>query len=136
MPQLRWILIVAGALLLIGIYLWGRRGSRQAAAKASRDLRARPEPQFDAPSISGDSDAIEPYESREEDAIEPAKPAVDQFAITAMRPAAYRPEATVRAPPPAAPVSVDRLGSSGDGKDVRRARIEPTFGAESEHIET
>ena len=32
MSELRWILLFAGALLLVGIYLWGRRSSRRSAA--------------------------------------------------------------------------------------------------------
>ena len=31
MSELRWILLIAGALLLVGIYLWGRRSARRSA---------------------------------------------------------------------------------------------------------
>lgn len=32
MSELRWILLIAGAVLLVGIYLWGRRSARRSAA--------------------------------------------------------------------------------------------------------
>ena len=43
MNDLRWILIVAGAILLIGIYLWGRRGNKQDEGVGTI-VRSRPDP--------------------------------------------------------------------------------------------
>ncbi len=46
MSELRWILIVCGAVLLAGIYFWGRRSSRQSSGTERVPLR--PEPQLAA----------------------------------------------------------------------------------------
>jgi cell division protein ZipA len=43
MPELRWILIVAGLLILLSVYLWGRRISPRAEEKETI-LRSRAEP--------------------------------------------------------------------------------------------
>jgi cell division protein ZipA len=45
MPELRWILIVFGLALLIGIYVWGRRGAKSAAI--ADDVTPRPDPAFE-----------------------------------------------------------------------------------------
>jgi cell division protein ZipA len=142
MPELRWILIVCGVVLLLGIYLWGRRGASKEAI--GDEARLRPEPQLrEAPGLGSDFDA-EPGAnfSADEAALEPsedevddlsAKPIVDQFAATAMRPATYRAEMTPRSPAQLPSIRMDRLDSDTES-GARRGRIEPTFG--EDHAET
>lgn len=48
MPELRWILIAFGAALLVGIYVWGRRGAKESADTTETRARLRPEPALDA----------------------------------------------------------------------------------------
>lgn len=48
MPELRWILTVFGAVLLIGIYLWGRRGAKKNPATDEFVFKPRPEPAFES----------------------------------------------------------------------------------------
>lgn len=89
MGELRLILLVAGALLVAGIWWWSRRGERgdpdaTQAPRARRDLRqpqpvARAEPSLDAPSARGAAAELpvrvwEPKtqpETRRDDAPEP-----------------------------------------------------------------
>ena len=54
MPELRWILTIFGAALLIGIYLWGRRNTAKSQAAGDLVFKPRPEPAFEVP------DAYEP----------------------------------------------------------------------------
>lgn len=130
MPALRWILIGCGAILLLGIYLWGRRGARKEVIAEEFDPRARPEPLLRAvPHVAGEEDEAA---SEEEIDTPAAVPAVDQFAITAMRAATYRnePAANSRSQPQAPSKRFDDLDSSSSP----RGRIEPRFG--DEHAET
>ena len=128
MPQLRWILIVFGGLLLLGIYLWGRRSSKQAAASEEALLRT-PE------------QSLEPHRAyvfRDEPVVDVEEPVDDDVAADAdLEPivADRRPwhvdeaevvededfeePATASSPPPAV-----------KDKDVRRTRIEPRLGEE------
>jgi cell division protein ZipA len=55
MPELRWILIVAGLLVLIGVYWWGRR-IKPSAEEKETILRSRAEPL-----ISSEPLAPDPY---------------------------------------------------------------------------
>lgn len=50
--ELRWILVVCGTVLLLGIYLWGRRSSR-----SDVDRRVREDFEFKAPTASPSSKA-------------------------------------------------------------------------------
>jgi cell division protein ZipA len=63
MPELRWILIVAGVVILLSVYLWGRRmGPREEERETI--LRSRAEPLISSPaeeSLAPDSYANEPY---------------------------------------------------------------------------
>jgi cell division protein ZipA len=124
MPELRWILIVAGAALLLGIYLWGRRSSRQAAAsdEALRSQEPLPEPHSayvfrDEPA----ADVIEPtLDAASAESDEPLEPIV---AERRHRQAEVAEETDEDAEPPLADTS-----PSMKDKDGRRARIEPKFG--------
>jgi len=124
MPELRWILIVFGAALMLGIYLWGRRNSRQAAAgeeALSRSHESLPEPHSayvfrDEPA----GDAIEPTLDESTDGSEePMEPIV-----------ADRRHRPVEAPDAAdeAEQSVADTQPPMRERDGRRARIEPKFG--------
>lgn len=98
MSELRWILIVFGAVLLAGIYFWGRRSNRQSAGAEEMRVRSRPEPQLAAHEAASHV-YDEPQEDEEE--IEPQQ--------------LYRePEAVPERPAPAA-------------TEPRRGRVEPTF---------
>ena len=135
MPALRWILIVFGVILLLGIYLWGRRGVRQAVIAEEFDPRSRPEPQLREAADSGRDPDLNPgadgadFEPPE-DAAE-AAPGIDQFAITAMRPATYRAEvaAASRTFAQTPSIAMDRLDADNESSGARRGRIEPTFGS-------
>ncbi|HEY4366036.1 MAG TPA: cell division protein ZipA C-terminal FtsZ-binding domain-containing protein [Steroidobacteraceae bacterium] len=181
MTQLRWILVIFGVVLLLGIYLWGRRGTRQPAVAEEFDPRARPEPRLHETATEPDEDdgadtfagsaahasfdesfepsyergpvqsepfEAVPYESAEEEVDSPAAipakhnvtpPAVDQFAITAQRPAAtYRTEAAVapRAYPQTPSITMDKVDADAERSVGRRGRIEPTFGEDHDHADT
>ena len=139
---LRWILIVCGVVLLLGIYLWGRRGARQALIAEEFDPRARPEPQLREPpglgsDLDDDAASFEPSEDEVDDVV--AAPGVDQFAATAMRPATYRAEVSSasRTYPQTPSTTMDRLDTDAESSGVRRGRIEPTFGAsDGVHVDT
>jgi cell division protein ZipA len=47
MNELRWILIICGALLLLGIYLWGRVNNRKSSTTRESLSRTRSEPQLE-----------------------------------------------------------------------------------------
>lgn len=124
MPELRWILIATGTLLLIGIYIWGRRAARESAASEDAALRMRPEPQM--------SPAESPDRFSMQDDAEAAAPEIDtppaytrpvDFSATAIRATAPREEE----------VDIQSQAATDAGyrpvsRDVRRGRIEPTFG--------
>ncbi len=63
MPELRWILIVAGVVILLSVYLWGRRLAPREKEKETI-LRSRAEPLISSPaggSLAPDPYANEPY---------------------------------------------------------------------------
>jgi len=115
MPELRWILIFFGAALLLGIYFWGRRSSRQAAAGEESLLR--------------NQEPHSAYVFRDEPSAEVIEPTLDD-------------EPTDVAEEAFEPIVADRRQRHGDVEDepdeveepvteereVRRARIEPKFG--------
>ncbi|HVF18221.1 MAG TPA: hypothetical protein VNA21_14970, partial [Steroidobacteraceae bacterium] len=130
MPELRWILIVFGLALLIGIYLWGRRGAKSAAIADDAVSRPRPDPafepaasydQFDAPLVS----PIEENEDEEAGAEHEAPERIERGSI-------------------AREAEVPRYASIDESQETTleahvprerprdlRPRIEPTFNEES-----
>jgi cell division protein ZipA len=70
MSELRWILLAAGALLIVGLYVWGVR-SRQRSAAAPVERAARFESAAPAPAPSpaplAESARVEPIFSHDED---------------------------------------------------------------------
>ena len=97
MNELRWILVGFGIVLLAAIYLWGRRGSRAAAADEPPPPRVRPEPPLhvhEPTLIRSVEQAI--AASAQHDAAAPAEPPSDEY----------------ETPPPL---------------DTWRGRVEPTF---------
>lgn len=129
MPELRWILIATGTLLLIGIYLWGRRAAREGTASEDAALRMRPEPQMSAVEAADRfpmQDAGEAVASGV-DAAPPYIRPVD-FSSTAIRATVPR-EEEADSPPQAAADA----GYRPIGRDLRRGRIEPTFDDTSTH---
>lgn len=136
MPELRWILIATGTLLLIGIYIWGRRAARESAASEDAALRMRPEPPMSAPESAADrfsmQDATE--EVAPEVAASPAYIRPVDFSSTAIRATPPREEE----PDIASRVATD-AGYRPVSRDLRRGRIEPTFDdipTEDVHTET
>ena len=122
MPELRWILIGCGVVLLIGIYLWGTRGSKSSTSDDAL-LRSRPDPQFSAQEPLAERFEIDNDLSSLDD--EPELPAAhgEDFSIATARPVprdvelASGPYEEVDEPYPA-PVRDSRRGSG---------RIEPTL---------
>jgi hypothetical protein len=129
MPELRWILTAFGVVLLIGIYAWGRRGSKSATAADDALVRMRPEAAFETRDTHGAPDFAEsePAGYVEEE----APPEVAAIEGT-------------RSPPPARPYAPARANALDESKeitievpvqrparDLRYSRIEPTFGEES-----
>lgn len=101
MSELRWILIVFGAVLLAGVYFWGRRSSRQPSATQDNRMQLRPEPQLAAHEIALHERTPPSYEAEDVDDAEPVmqRDPVDE---------------ELERPTPAA-------------ADLRRSRVEPTF---------
>ena len=126
MPQLRWILIVLGGLLLLGIYLWGRRSSKQAAASEEALLRT-PEQSLEPHSAYVFRD--EPVVDVEETVAEDIAPEADLEPIVADRRPWHVEEPEVvededlEEPVATAPPPVKE-------KEIRRTRIEPRLGEE------
>jgi cell division protein ZipA len=137
MPELRWILIACGAALLLGIYFWGRRSSRQAAATE--------EALFRTPEQSREPHSA--YVFRDEPVTEEVEPTVDESS-TQFEPIvadrrhrsedsavgdSYDADATEEvAPAPAkdGPVKDKPAKDRAKDREVRRSRIEPKFGDE------
>jgi cell division protein ZipA len=123
MPELRWILIAFGAALLIGIYAWGRRSSKPAAPEEPT-LRDRPEPVFEP------VDSYEPVSSDEPvDDIEPVS-VESEPVLPAASSRSYARAASDESNEPTLEAPVGRVE-----REHRFARIEPTFGADSETAE-
>lgn len=99
MSELRWILIVLGAVLLAGIYFWGRRSKGQSASAEEMRVRSRPEPQ-----LAVHEPPPHVYDEPEEEEAEP-EPYRDHHPLADVAP---------ERPAPAAP-------------ELRRGRVEPTF---------
>ncbi len=97
MSELRWILVGFGIVLLAAIYLWGRRGSRAAAADEPPPPRVRPEP---------------PMHVHEPTLIRSVEQAIAASAQHDVAPPAEPPSDEYETPPPL---------------DTWRGRVEPTF---------
>ena len=125
MPELRWILIACGALLLVAIYLWGRRTARQSAASEDASLRMHPESQVSPPAA-----AMERFARVDDDADEASAPVEiassftrpSDFSITAIRTTSRTEEPEEESSRSAAEPAYRPIS-----RDARRARIEPTF---------
>lgn len=104
MNDLRWILIVAGAVLLIGIYFWGRRGSKREEGASPLLSRPRPEP------------SIEPRAHHPEEPEQVDDLVVDDEPVHASDRSV--PPRTEPRPP---------VASRFDEPPARRGRVEPTF---------
>lgn len=130
MPELRWILIACGAVLLLGVYLWGRRESKRAemrdgAVRMRADTRSfmsetaehfswdEPLPVSSPASASCDGP---------DDHVLPA-----DFPMRAMRSAVPVDEAYTE----------DSSGAvyGASGRHARWQRVEPTLADEAEHDE-
>ena len=119
MNELRWILLAAGLLLILGIYLWGLHARRRAAAPAAerharvepaRVVTVAPEPLPEAE--QADTDTEEPPAGADEPAVSAA---VDDEAFAAPR----RVAGGVRREPRFEPLPEVTVGQ----------RTEPTIGA-------
>jgi cell division protein ZipA len=131
MPELRWILIVCGALLLLGIYLWGRRSARQAPTGEDTMLRIHPEAAREPHSafVFREEPSADFNEVRQDESLR----AADDEPISAVRDH-RRGEASFTADP-----ELDSVGGVADepvplpqptrDREMRRTRIEPTLGA-------
>ncbi len=131
MPELRWILIVCGALLLVGIYAWGRRGSRQAVADDTAMLRIAEPPREPHGAYALRDEPSAGFDDQPELGV--ASPERADEPIVADR--RYRDE-----------LAVGNIGGEDDtieldepeppvpakDRDARRVRIEPTLGDELE----
>jgi cell division protein ZipA len=108
MSELRWILLVAGAVLLVGIYLWGRRSERRSAtpetARAARN-----------------------------DALRSASPR-NEASVAEDRPSPAAPDAAAMTPVPGSESAEDATAAAeprpaGSRRRESVARREPTLGA-------
>jgi len=131
MPELRWILIGFGLLLLIGIYMWGRRGQKVAAAP-NEVISSPPDPAFDAaPNYEEfERPLVAPIEDVEAETVDdsPIEPEIRVTARASERTvSASRVSMDREVDEPTIEAHVPRERSARDG----RARIEPTFGDEA-----
>ena len=121
MNELRWILIVCGVILLVGIYFWGRKGDKKGKGHEG-STRNRAEPQFESapalaerfePSLAQDLD--EPWNAPKPE----PEPEVDEqsFVSADLEPKVLRVAHTTVEPEFVA-------------REPRRGRVEPTFNEE------
>ena len=121
MNELRWILIVLGAVLLVGIYLWGRASDKKERVAKEALARSRTEPQFESaparfePSIADSFDA--------DPDPQPESFADPQFADSP------QPEPDYSTPVRATdyPPTISR--------DTRRSRVEPVLSADESAVD-
>lgn len=113
MNELRWILIGCGIALLIGIYLWGRRGEQRTASADASGSR-RPEPQ------------VMPEPSRFDDDLHLE---ADDFDATPAAEVTLQPGSQdIEVPHRPEPIALPRSEfPAGTSVRERRGRIEPTF---------
>ena len=121
MNELRWILLTAGLLLIAGIYAWGLRTRRRAAAP-EHERMARVEPARTVPVVA------EPAEDEPEGAVDDAlieateRPGVEEFEDFEEDTAPRRATGTTRREPRIEP-SFDSRYDPG----VTTSRVEPRF---------
>lgn len=143
MNELRWILLIAGALLIAGIYAWGlrtrsRRPGADEAARRPAVFSGGTQGFESAEPAAADDDAerevreprrIEPSVVIDEDALDTQRPAIERRAefetdLTEPEAPANRREPTLGRR--AEPAVTSRPESGGGG------RVEPTLGARAE----
>ena len=121
MNELRWILLTAGLLLIAGIYAWGLRARRRAAAP-EHERMTRVEPARTVPVVS------EPAEDEPEGAVDealieaPERPGVEEFEDFEEESAQRRTTGTTRREPRIEPSFDSRYEPS-----VTTSRVEPRF---------
>jgi len=121
MNELRWILLTAGLLLIAGIYAWGLRARRRAAAP-EHERMTRVEPARTVPVVSEPADA-ELERPDDEVLIEaPEPPDVEEFEDFGEQPAPRHATGTTRREPRIEP-SFDARYEPG----VSTSRVEPRF---------
>jgi cell division protein ZipA len=123
MDELRWILIVCGAVLLVGIYLWGRRSGRQAAQSNLERGRAQQfssrEPSAATADVSGDPAYDEPVQFREPQRESQVRPTSWEDI--------HEETATPDDVAHAAGSASEDAAWEVRARDLRRTRVEPTF---------
>lgn len=113
MPELRWILLVAGVTLILGLWWWETRKSKRQASTADGPPRTRTEPIVDA------------------EAVAPAEP--EPETVTSFAPTIDRMRAPRRPPVVEIPDDLEVDISAYVGKDRRReVEPEPELGPEPE----
>jgi cell division protein ZipA len=124
MPELRWILILFGAALLIGIYVWGRRNAKASADTDATMVRLRPEPAFDAVDVEEASSA-----ATDEAPVDKVMDAEAHSTTEEAEPSASRSFAS-RAVEEADEPTLEASAARSD-RESRYARVEPTFTEET-----
>lgn len=124
MPELRWILIAFGVVLLLAIYVWGRRSAKPADESM---LRQRPEPVLETTHDVADEyeTPVDATNTVIEDAEEVSPASIDA------EPAVSAPRAYVRADIDDPDEPVPDVPASRTDRDRRHVRIEPTLSHES-----
>lgn len=121
MNELRWILLAAGLLLMVGIYAWGVRARRRAAAP-EHERMVRVEPARTV-SVVAEPDPDEPEAPLDEPVIrEPAAPQVDPFGEFEAAPPPRRPAGTGHREPRIEPQFDPRFEPA-----AAASRLEPTL---------
>jgi cell division protein ZipA len=125
MSELRWILIGFGIVLLAGIYLWGRRGSRTVSSDDAV-VRVRPEQSVQSrePSTSRTETLLPPESERSAQtsaSLRVDDKRIEEYTITAVRAASPRSSA------PRAGGSDTVAAAARPAEDTRRGRVEPTL---------
>lgn len=119
MNDLRWILIAFGALLLVGIYFWGRRGDkRKSPANPVAPVRGRPEPSLEPSQVAPDFGAYSAPDYDAEPDLEP-----QDFDMEADERIQASPRQELPKPAPQFQPATPRVTDSA----IRRGRVEPTF---------
>lgn len=127
MPELRWILIAFGLVLLIGIYAWGRRTSKKNAPD-EMTFRPRPEPVFDG-EVRNEPRFEEPVDAHLDEQSEDERTAESQF-----EPQQTAYERSVIADRDIEETTLEAPASRFD-RHRRSPRIEPVFAEETQTAE-
>ena len=128
MNELRWILLTAGLLLIAGIYAWGLRARRRAAAP-EHERMTRVEPARTVPVVAEPAED-EPGRAVDEALIEATeRPGVEEFEDFEEDTAPRRATGTMRREPRIEP-SFDSRYDPG----VTTSRVEPRFEPEPEPV--